>query len=974
MTILNILVVLLCASFALSASVLKSPRTVVPFQYAWRFHYGDDPSSPPEAGPGHCSTAFEESLQDYSICEGMERNPNRFSEKDCRMACCYDPTCMAWQAYPLALNRMCFHAYKGMNISCSRPQKPTGIGGGRRSKPPSPPFRTDYSFATADASSTIDSDWAVVDAPHDFIAEYANFTDDVTNFKQGYLPRNASWYRKHFKLPRAWQSDGGSTHLHFEGVFHHATIFLNGEYVMSHECGYTGFTVRIDNATKIRFGQVKNVIAVRTDASFGSGHWYEGGGIYRPVHLVHVPSATHIVHDGLFVTPETNGAAIKTSVELEQILTPLPSANKNFILVRFILLSADGQVVHATNTTAPFEVKTAGTTYAYAELTPVKPLTPWSSHNPVLYTVRAEVLKAGEETILDSLEVEAGFRTTSWADQGQFTLNNEQFKLRGFSHHNSIGGLGVAIPERIQLFRVQASRALGSNIWRMSHNPYVPALYRLLDITGLVCWDENRDYGAKYMDGAYTVAMRDMVKRDRNHPSIIIWSFCNEYECQQNDPDYSADKYRFAAYSVDGTRPVTANDITYGSPQKLDVQGGSHTKNQSLAKYHGQYPSKPLVLSECCSCMSQRPERDLPSCIAQENSPGLLPYVSGSLGVWTLMDYFGEPHGTGTSAWPYVSSDFGQFDMAGFPKPHAYWYNANWLQSFSTSSAGRPTLPARTVTRVLSLLPAGGLPMGATVETITTAPFAELFLNGVSMGVAPSPVNDLGEFDTMNWTSVIKDKHALNGVCKNATLVALSAMSGGKILGKHTVIAPSTNAAVYGIQVTLDVPSVSTGTGRALLLNGRDTAMVRAAIIDVSAGGALVSSARNRITWRVVSGPGTVAGISNGDPTSHEWMKNNAVNTFGGLARGLFRVTQDCTSVSRDLATSIDVDRSLTSIVTNTSNCKTDPIVVEAFSSGLAPARVSIPVSVNVAQDDVFSVASQPVAKTGFSYLDDFVG
>ena len=156
--------------------------------------------------------------------------------------------------------------------------------------------------------------------------------------------------------------------------------------------------------------------------------------------------------------------------------------------------------------------------------------------------------------------------------------------------------------------------------------------------------------------------------------------------------------------------------------------------------------------------------------------------------------------------------------------------------------------------------------------------------------------------------------------------------------------------------------------------NAMSDGLDRSTIIDVSAGGALVSSARNRITWRVVSGPGTVAGISNGDPTSHEWMKNNAVNAFGGLARGLFRVTQDCTSVSRDLATSIDVDRSLTSIVANTSNCKTDPIVVEAFSSGLAPARVSIPVSVNVAQDDVFSVASQPVAKTGFSYLDDFVG
>ena len=143
-----------------------------------------------------------------------------------------------------------------------------------------------------------------MDAPHDFIAERGNFTNDVTNFKQGYLPRNASWYRKHFHLPAAWGGDGGATYVHFEGVFHHATVFLNGRYLMSHECGYTGFDVRLDNATgaPLRHGTGaanENVLTVRADASFGSGHWYEGGGIYRPVQLVHV-APTHIVRDGLF--------------------------------------------------------------------------------------------------------------------------------------------------------------------------------------------------------------------------------------------------------------------------------------------------------------------------------------------------------------------------------------------------------------------------------------------------------------------------------------------------------------------------------------------------------------------------------------------------------------------------------------------------------------------------------------------------
>jgi hypothetical protein len=247
----------------------------VPFQYAWRFHYGDDPSSPPESGPG--TGVFEEDLHGYELCDGIEFAPNRFSCKDCRLACEYDPNCLVWQATPLAYGRTCHQGYKGMNVTCRKGTSPTHMCGGKRASSPDPAFRTDYSFATADAADAVDADWVVVDAPHDFISEYSNFSNNVENFKQGYLNRNASWYRKHFTLPADWQTDGGPTFVHFEGVFHHATIFLNGHYLMSHECGYTGFDVRLDNATGVRFGPgAQNVLSLRADASFGSGHWYEG--------------------------------------------------------------------------------------------------------------------------------------------------------------------------------------------------------------------------------------------------------------------------------------------------------------------------------------------------------------------------------------------------------------------------------------------------------------------------------------------------------------------------------------------------------------------------------------------------------------------------------------------------------------------------------------------------------------------------
>lgn len=325
----------------------------------------------------------------------------------------------------------------------------------------------DYLFATADATSDIDREWAVVDAPHDFIAEYGNFTEDSSDQHHGYLPRNASWYRKHFHLPAAWQSDAGATFVHFEGVFHHATIFLNGKYLMSHECGYTGFDVRLDNATGIRFGEGKeNVLSLRADASFGSGHWYEGGGIYRPVHLVHV-APTHITRDGLFVPPEGDGSLIRASAELE---TTGPDTAAS---VRFSLFEVGGfgstppiAIAMSEKTSVPAEGRHTVTVSALIK-PPAGAIKQWTTKRPQTYSVLAEVLV--DNKVVDSVHTTVGFRTTTFsgaAGTPPFTLNNQPLHFRGFSHHNSIGGLGVAIPERVQLFRVQASRAMGSNMWR----------------------------------------------------------------------------------------------------------------------------------------------------------------------------------------------------------------------------------------------------------------------------------------------------------------------------------------------------------------------------------------------------------------------------------------------------------------------------------------------------------------------------
>lgn len=1000
---------------------LTCGRDIIPFGYGWRFHYGPEPGS--NVGPGAAQCSFEEDLTDM-VCTGMEHNPNRFSVKDCRLGCCYNPNCLSYQAN--LTQRHCFHGYKGHIVNCTKGK--SGYSGGRRTKSPNPPFRTDYAFA-ADIESKIDADWPVVDVPHDFIAEYGNFTNNPEDFKHGGLPRNVSWYRKHFNLDHDWKDS--TLWVHFEGVFHVAEVYFNGKFLQSHNCGYTGFTVRLDNSSSVRYG-TPNVLAVRADASFGSGHWYEGGGIYRPVHLVRL-DPMHFVSDGVFISPKPVGKLIRASAEVERHGLPskISSADEPFTYVKFTLFDTDDKTVLATNSTPLPNINPDEPTIVTCTLEPNKAIQKWSLQTPTEYRIEASIFHYANDTSMDTLMLDVGFRTSKWNPDTGFSLNGQTIKFRGFSHHNSFAGVGVVIPDRLNLFKVQATRGLGGNMWRMSHNPYNPALYRFLDILGVLCWDENRDYGIEYVN-----AMHDMVKRDRNHASIVTWSFCNEYECIQEDATGTGSAFRRAVLGVDNTRPLTANGRA--DPGSLDVQGFSHSGNHTFINFHKQTPSIPTVLSECCSCKSQRDVRDLSSCMADQNSPSLLPYVTGSLGVWTLFDYFGEP----SKAWPHVSSDFGQFDLAGFPKPHAYWYRSNWLMHHD---AGRPPLPDTVKVRLVDLPDR----VTQSLTGITTASFAELLLDGKSLGrqsvgisedsVEPLkwkipkndcigtvsfPINvsglqchgltkvssstkeqcakecckddhcntwqlDQGTRNLGCWIgSVPKDsctpsKHPEDhwlggqrsgtGLFSNATLLGLDSMnSNAKVLARHTILMPKGGA--VKIKLFLDVPSVGTGTGNKLLLDGADVALIRAQVSDTNS--VLVSSSSARISFRVVSGPGRVIGIGNGDPTSLEWMKSTSVNAFGGLARLIVGVTQDCVSPNLATVQKTDVDASkFVKIYPDPSKCIVTPILVEAVADTLTKATISIPVSIDP-EDAPMTVAKKttPMFRNGFSYIDSFSG
>jgi hypothetical protein len=369
-----------------------------------------------------------------------------------------------------------------------------------------------------------------------------------------------------------------------------------------------------------------------------------------------------------------------------------------------------------------------------------------------------------------------------------------------------------------------------------------------------------------------------------------------------------------------------------------------------METFHAQFPSLPLVLSECCSCTTQRNNRNVSSCMEQQGSPGLLSYVSGNLGVWTSFDYIGE-----SEQWPAVYSSFGNFDIAGFAKPNAFWYRTNWLGLIDSKDPGRPPVAAPvTIVHILSLV--DQLKNGV-LTGITSAPYADLLIDGASQGKQSTGSSGM----PVAWSGITSS-------FRNATMVAMD--SNGNVLASTTRLAPTGPAAVLAL--TVDVPSPSTGTGNALLLDGADTALIRATLTD--SNGVPVTTEQVAITWSVISGPGRLLGVGSGNCTDHSEPQGTSVPTFMGVARGVFQVSVDCVSPNRDLILATSVDGNIrTTVLAPGAPCPSGPIVVQASAPGFAPATISIAVSGDVENDSVLAVAAANIVMPpSFPYMDDF--
>ena len=942
---------LLCLLFPLDSSVA---RETVKFDFAWRFKVY--PSL-------HCdASTFLFNVTDLK-CYGL--SDNRASTPDlCRDACCSLSTCEIWQfTYGVAVP-----CQVGISSNCTTAKEKI-IGQCReQAVDPSP-----KASSTPETSKTYDdSEWEIVDVPHDSIISQPY--QPRNEMLAGYLPKNSTWYRKHFNLPSEWK--GQSIWLYFEGIYRASSVYLNGHYLLFHDSGYTSFSVRLDNASNITFGDGKeneNVLAVRCLASGNSGSWYEGSGIYRHVYLV-ATSKVHLVQDGISVEPNITGAitphvkgdiskGVYANVTFDfkvNVVNDNLTGDPVNIFVLFTIYDENMRKVGSI-ASAKVNITTQESTMIQSNISVAKAEL-WSNLRPYMYLLQVDVMSGA--IVLDTVNTSIGARRVRWDPNNGYFLNGARFIWRGFSSHNHFAGVGIGVPDRVNLFQAQSMRAVGGNAWRMSNNPPTPGLLDILDRLGINVWNENREFGSAK---EWVQNYRDMVKRDRNHPSVMVWSLCEGAECLISDWFDISQTYKTVSYQEDPLHPVSASMPLTNSTTVLDVQGFYRPAAPGIDTYHKKFPAKPSIVSECCLCESQRGEDiSYPMIISsfnanctQPQTSALLsrPFLSGCL-VWSLFDYFGEPL---PLHWPHVSSSYGSFDLAGFSKASAYWFRVAWLYN----ARNNPKTLGHDVTyNAPKLLDPSADPSAESngflihivqnwserpnalrhnIQVYTNAPQAELVVNGQSHGVQPVSASGW-----VQWNGIVYIPGSLK---------AFALSQRGDVVATHTRYTTEIPAEVVAI---VDVPSESTGTGTSLVLDGQDTGMVHAAIVDSK--GNLVNFANNNVTFRIVSGPGRIIGVGNGDPACHEPNQVTWRSAYHGLARALVQVTTDQASppLHRKRLLQIDSDGGVrTVVVPPGAQQPVAIIVVEASVEGLGSSVVSIPVSADTDNDGVLRTARQ---------------
>ncbi|HEX8070247.1 MAG TPA: beta-galactosidase GalB [Pyrinomonadaceae bacterium] len=752
-----------------------------------------------------------------------------------------------------------------------------------------------------------DSAWRRLSLPHDWGIE-GPFKQEYPG-ETGKLPWwGVGWYRKHFDAPAAARAQ--RLYLDVDGAMAYATVWLNGRFVGGWPYGYASF--RLDLTPFVRFG-AENVLAVRLDNPPDSSRWYPGGGLYRNVWLVHA-APVHVGHWGTYVTtpevtPQAATVQIKTTLDNDS-----GAAAAVTVTTRVYELAPDGSKAArpvAASEAARVSLDAGARRTVDASLRVLRPKL-WDTRRPNLYAA-VTTLALGGKTV-DVYETVFGVRTIKFDAARGFLLNGERVRLNGVCNHHDLGALGAALNTRALERQLEILKEMGVNAVRTSHNPPAPELLELCDRMGLLVMDEafdawrrgkkKNDYHLLF-DDWHEKDLRAQVRRDRNHPSVVLWSIGNEIGEQRNAEGHKvAAELARIVREEDPTRPTTAGanytEAGYnGFQQTVDVFGYNY-KPKEYGKFREKNPTQPLYASETASTVSSRGAYFFP--VVEDKLKGQadfqvssydlyappwattpdaefrgqdeFTFVAGEF-VWTGFDYLGEPtpynadttnllnfsdpqeqarvaealKSLGKISVPSRSSYFGIVDLAGFRKDRFYIYQARW----------RPELP------MAHILPHWNWPERAgqvtPVHVYTSGDEAELFLNGRSLG---RKRREQYEY-RLRWDEVRYEPGELRVV----------AYRQGRRWAED-VVRTTGPAARLTLRADRNV----------IRADGADLSFVTVSVAD--AGGLTVPRAQNRMRFEV-TGPGEIVAVDNGDATSHESFQAHERAAYNGLCLVILR-------------------------------------------------------------------------------------
>ena len=700
-----------------------------------------------------------------------------------------------------------------------------------------------------------DSAWSEVSLPHDF----ASFQpiEQGNNVDQGYRRRGIAWYRNSLRFD---ESDRGKhIELQLDGIATLATVWFNGTLVARNWSGYS--SAYIDLTPYATYGESFNSLVVRVDATAMEGWWYEGAGIYRDVWIVK-RSPVHLITDGVFAHPvkDDDGWQIPVEVTARSI-----KAGEEHVDVTVELW--DDQVGLLAREKTEFWLASLSPGSEDVTLRYAMPRL-WSPDAPNLYRVVTTLSQSGQ--VVDQVTTTCGFRTQRFDAQKGFFLNDKALKIKGVCLHQDHAGVGTAVPEGLIDYRLRRLKTLGCNAIRFSHNAQNKALMDACDRQGFLVMAENRNFNPSpdYMD-----QLSWLVRRDRNHPCIYLWSVFNEEPMQGSEAGFEMVRRMSAVVkSLDTSRPVTAamNGGLFtplNVSHAVDVVGINYQQDQ-YDPFHAAWPDKPMFSSEDTSAFMTRGEfvtdkvKHTMACYDDDAAPWgethraawkavvARDFIAGTF-VWTGFDYHGEPT---PHTWPTNSSFFGILDLCGFDKPAASIHRAQWIDD-------KPTL---------GLAPHWNWQAGETVRVMacTNADEVELFVNGKSAG------RQKGDRLDMNYWAVPFA----------AGQIQARAYKSGKEVMRQTV---ETTGAAVALRLTPD--------RLGLAGNGRDAMPVTVEAVD--AKGRTVPGAMDAVTFAVTGG--AIIGLGNGDPNCLEPEKGTQRSLFHGLAQVIVQTAPGGTGVLR---------------------------------------------------------------------------